>query len=87
MNRKDICKDLSERLNITQIKANEFIDALKDIVIENCSNDEKVSINGFVSFEKVHRDSRMVINPGTGEQVMSKEKNVLKAKISKSIEL
>ncbi|MBZ0264665.1 HU family DNA-binding protein [bacterium] len=55
--------------NTTKRKAEGFIDAFTATVMEAVSKGDKVSIVGFGSFEKRHREARKGRNPRTGDTI------------------
>ncbi|MFD6967424.1 HU family DNA-binding protein [Streptomyces sp. NPDC059949] len=68
MNRTDLIAALSDRAEVTRKDADAVLTALAatvgDIVAKG---DEKVTIPGFLTFERTHRAARTARNPQTGE--------------------
>ncbi|WP_393101695.1 HU family DNA-binding protein [Streptomyces sp. LN325] len=68
MNRSELVTALAERAQVTRKDADAVLTALAgsvgDVVAKG---DEKVTIPGFLSFERTHRAARTARNPQTGE--------------------
>ncbi|MCX4791881.1 HU family DNA-binding protein [Streptomyces sp. NBC_01221] len=68
MNRTDLVAALSDRAEVTRKDADAVLTALAatigDVVAKG---DEKVTIPGFLTFERTHRAARTARNPQTGE--------------------
>jgi DNA-binding protein HU-beta len=66
MNRSQLVDAVAEKLPSKKIAA-EALDAIVDAITTAVAAGEKVSINGFGSFERVTRAERSFYNPATGE--------------------
>lgn len=67
MTRKEFIKALAEKQGITQITAGQFLDALKDIIKEEISAGNEVTLGtDFGTFKPTHR-SGIAPGPGGGE--------------------
>lgn len=70
MTRKEFIKALAEKQGITQITAGQFLDALKDIIKEEVSAGNEVTLGpDFGTFKPVTRNG---VVPGTKTQYNSK---------------
>ena len=69
MNRTDLAKENSNRLEdeVTPAKVAKILTTLEDVVLEEVKSGTKVSLPGFVAFEKAEREARTYRNPRTGE--------------------
>ena len=74
MNKKDLIKQLSKRCGIKQYKAEECMEAFKEILTETLLNGEKVNMIGLGIFDTVHAKEAMRRNPCTGEPVLMPER-------------
>lgn len=74
MNKKDLIKQLSKRCGIKQYKAEECMEAFKEILTETLLNGEKVNMIGLGIFDTVHAKEAMRRNPHTGEPVLMPER-------------
>ncbi|WP_327359574.1 HU family DNA-binding protein [Streptomyces sp. NBC_01304] len=67
MNRSDLVTALSDRAQVTRKDADAVLAALAETVGEIVAKgDEKITIPGFLSFERTHRAARTGRNPQTG---------------------
>ncbi|MET7520251.1 HU family DNA-binding protein [Streptomyces sp. NPDC005480] len=64
MNRSDLVAALADRAEVTRKDADAVVAAFAEIVAKG---DEKVTIPGFLTFERTHRAARTARNPQTGE--------------------
>ncbi|MER5927551.1 HU family DNA-binding protein [Streptomyces mirabilis] len=68
MNRSELVTALAERAQVTRKDADAVLTALVESVGDVVAKgDEKVTIPGFLSFERTHRAARTARNPQTGE--------------------
>ncbi|MGW3932156.1 HU family DNA-binding protein [Streptomyces microflavus] len=67
MNRSELVAALSERAEVTRKDADAVLTALAETVGDVVAKgDEKVTVPGFLTFERVHRAARTARNPQTG---------------------
>ncbi len=69
MNKADLIAKISEKCMLTKKDAEKALEAITDSISEALSNDERVLILGFGTFENRHRSQREGINPQTGERI------------------
>ena len=73
MNKSDLVDALAEKTGFTKADASRAVDALFDtddgIIVSTLSDDERVQITGFGTFEAKHRKARTGRNPRTGESI------------------
>lgn len=74
MNKKDLIQQLSKRCGIKKYKAEECLEAFKEILAETLLTGEKVNITGLGIFDTVHVKEAMRRNPYTGEPVLMPER-------------
>ncbi|KOU43241.1 HU family DNA-binding protein [Streptomyces sp. WM6378] len=68
MNRSELTSALADRAEVTRKDADAVLAALAEVVGEVVAKgDEKVTIPGFLTFERTHRAARTGRNPQTGE--------------------
>ncbi|WP_055713792.1 HU family DNA-binding protein [Streptomyces torulosus] len=68
MNRSELVAALAERAEVTRKDADAVLAAFAEIVGDVVAKgDEKVTISGFLTFERTHRAARTARNPQTGE--------------------
>jgi DNA-binding protein HU-beta len=70
MNRTELVAALAERAEVTRKDADAVLAAFAEITGEVVAKgDEKVTIPGFLTFERTHRAARTARNPQTGEPI------------------
>lgn len=69
MNKTELINAIAERAELTKPQAKAALEAFIDTVNTALTNDEKVQIVGFGSFEIKDRPARTARNPRTGESV------------------
>lgn len=67
LRKNDLAKQVAERTNLSQSKANQAVGAMLDSITEALGRGEEVRISGFGSFRVSERRERMGRNPRTGE--------------------
>jgi DNA-binding protein HU-beta len=78
MNRTELVQAVAERSGVTKADADRVLAATADIVGETIAKDEKVSIPGFLTFERAFRQARVARNPQTGEEIKVPAKHTAK---------
>ncbi|MET8605554.1 HU family DNA-binding protein [Streptomyces rubiginosohelvolus] len=67
MNRSELVASISERADVSRAAADAILAALAETVGDIVAKgDEKVTIPGFLTFERIHRAARTGRNPQTG---------------------
>ena len=69
MNKAELVTAISERTGLEKNKAENFLNALTEVITESVSGGDKVQLVGFGTFEKRHREARAGRNPKTGEPI------------------
>ena len=69
MNKQDLVLQLSNKVQITQKKADEALSHILDSIMKSVTKGEKVTIAGFGTFKKKNRQGRKGRNPKTGEEL------------------
>ncbi len=75
MNKAELVDAIAKKTGETKRLSEGFVDAFVKTVVETVGKGEKVSIVGFGSFEKKHREARTGRNPRTGEAIQIAAKN------------
>lgn len=70
MNKVELITAMANETGITKKDAEKTYNAFTNIITNELSNDRKVQLVGFGSFEVSHRGKRMGRNPATGEEMM-----------------
>lgn len=69
MNRSELVAAVAAESGLSQADVNRAIDGLFSVVSGAVKGGTKVSIPGWISFERTHRDARTGRNPQTGEAI------------------
>ena len=85
MKKKDLVESISKQCDISKTTASDAIDIIFQSITDAISNDEKVDIKGFGSFNISDRKARKGRNPHTGEEIEIKASRVPTFKASKSL--
>ncbi len=88
MTKKEIVKQISDRLDLTQLKVKEIVQMTFDSIIETLieSDDHRIELRNFGVFEVKQRAARKARNPRTGDRVDVPPKNVVTFKPGKEME-
>jgi nucleoid DNA-binding protein len=84
--KKEIVKEISEKLGLTQLKTKEIVQNTFDAIIETLVEEERIELRNFGVFEVKKRAARRARNPRTGERVDVPEKYVVTFKPGKEME-
>ena len=87
MNKTQLVKELAERTNLTQKDISTVLDAFQSVVKDTVANGNKVSLTGFLTFDKKHVEAKTgVIQLGDkkGQTWSTPAKDEISVKISKS---
>ena len=72
MNKSELVAAVSAHTGVDARRVSTVLGGLEDVVAANVKKGEKVSITGFVSFDRVERKARTGRNPRTGETIKVK---------------
>ncbi len=86
MTKKEIVKQISDRLGLTQLKTKEIVQQTFDAIIETLLEDRRIELRNFGVFEVKQRKARKARNPKTGERVDVPPKFVVTFKPGKEME-
>ena len=70
MNKKQFIKALAEKANFTQKDAGLAFEAFAATIADTLKSGEKISIDGFGTFELKKKEAKQGINPKTKEKIM-----------------
>jgi integration host factor subunit beta len=84
--KKEIVKQISERLGLTQLKTKEIVQKTFDAIIDTLLSERRIELRNFGVFEVKRRKPRKARNPRTGERVDVEAKNVVTFKPGKEME-
>jgi len=84
--KKEIVKEISEKLGLTQLKTKEIVQQTFDAIIETLVQEERIELRNFGVFEVKQRAARKARNPRTGAKVEVPAKFVVTFKPGKEME-
>jgi DNA-binding protein HU-beta len=82
VNKKELAKKLSKRTLLRQKEANQVVNELFDIILDEIKDGEEVSIVGFGKFYLYEHAARPVRNPKTQEEMVLQPYKSLRFKVS-----
>jgi nucleoid DNA-binding protein len=84
--KKEIVKQISERIGLTQLKTKEIVQQTFDAIIDTLIEAGRIELRNFGVFEVKMRKARKARNPRTGERVDVEPKKVVAFKPGKEME-
>lgn len=86
MTKKEIVKQISDRIGLTQLKTKEIVQLTFDAIVDTLLNDKRIELRNFGVFEVKLRKARKARNPRTGDKVDVPPKYVVTFKPGKEME-
>ena len=86
MTKKEIVKQISEKLGLTQLKTKEIVQQTFDAIVDTLLEEKRIELRNFGVFEVKKRKARKARNPRTGERVDVDPKFVVTFKPGKEME-
>jgi nucleoid DNA-binding protein len=84
--KKEIVKQISERIGLTQLKTKDIVQQTFDAIVDTLLEVGRIELRNFGVFEVKQRKARKARNPRTGEKVDVPPKNVVTFKPGKEME-
>jgi integration host factor subunit beta len=84
--KKEIVKQISEQLGLTQLKTKEIVQKTFDAIVDTLLVEKRIELRNFGVFEVKRRKARKARNPRTGERVDVEPKYVVTFKPGKEME-
>jgi nucleoid DNA-binding protein len=84
--KKEIVKQISEDIGLTQLKTKEIVQKTFNAIVETLIRERRIELRNFGVFEVKRRKARKARNPRTGERVEVEPKNVVTFKPGKEME-
>lgn len=79
MNKSELVDALADKAGVSKTDADAVLKALEDVVTsEVAGKGEKISLTGFITFERTYRKPRSGRNPQTGEAIEVPGGNAMK---------
>lgn len=86
MNKSELVDAIADRAAVTKTDADAVLKALEDVVTtEVAGKGEKITLTGFLSFERVRRNARTGRNPQTGETIQVPAANAMKVSVGSKL--
>ena len=86
MTKKEIVKEISSELGLTQMKTKEIVQKTFDAIINTLLREGRIELRNFGVFEVKQRKARKARNPRTGDKVDVEPKFVVTFKAGKEME-
>ena len=86
MTKKEIVKQISDRIGLTQLKTKEIVQQTFDAIVETLLEVGRIELRNFGVFEVKKRKARKARNPRTGQKVDVPPKYVVTFKPGKEME-
>src|SRR5215469_3737396 len=84
--KKEIVKQISDRIGLTQLKTKEIVQRTFDAIVDTLLEVGRIELRNFGVFEVKQRKARKARNPRTGQRVDVPPKNVVTFKPGKEME-
>ncbi len=86
MTKAELVEKMAKESGISKVAAKAALESFLDSVAKGLKKkDSKVTLVGFGTFKKVHRNARMGRNPQTGKNIIIKGRNVVTFKAGKNL--
>ena len=85
MNAAQLTSKLAKELNLSKIEVDDLIAKTTEIITEQLSADNLVSIHNFGTLEIKEQGSRVNVNPSTGQRTLIPPKRIVKYKVSPTL--
>ena len=86
MTKKEIVKQISEDIGLTQLKTKEIVQKTFNAIVDTLIRERRIELRNFGVFEVKRRKARKARNPRTGARVDVEPKNVVTFKPGKEME-
>jgi nucleoid DNA-binding protein len=84
--KKEIVKQIADRIGLTQLKTKDIVQQTFDAIVETLLETGRIELRNFGVFEVKMRKARKARNPRTGERVDVEPKKVVTFKPGKEME-
>ena len=83
MTKVELIGSLADAAGISRREGAAFLDALRDLAVEELRNGNDFQLPGVVKFSVAHREARMGRNVRTGAAIEIPARNVVRCKVSR----
>jgi len=84
MNKAELVSAVAEKTGQSNAAVNAVLGAMEDVITSTVAGGGKVTLPGFLSFERAERAARTGRNPATGAEIQIAAATVPKVKVGKS---
>jgi DNA-binding protein HU-beta len=85
MNKSELVEAIAKATKLTKVDVAKVVDALVEVSKKELKKGGEINLVGFLSLKKVKRSARTGRNPRTGKELKIAAKNVVKAKVGKTL--
>lgn len=85
MSKTELVEFMAEKAGLTKTDASRALEAFLEGVTKGVNESGKVSLVGYLTFEKKERAERTARNPQTGENITIPARNVLTVKVGSKL--
>ena len=86
MNKDSLVTKIAEKSSCTKKDVNAIVDALGDVIIEECrDNGDTVTLPGVGTFKQKRNEAGIRRNPATGESIKVKASSTIKFTVSSAV--
>ena len=85
MSKTELVEFMAEKAEVSKAEAGRLLDAFMEGVTKGLVEDGKVSLVGFLTFEKKEREERSARNPRTGETIKIPARSVVIVKVGSKL--
>ena len=85
MTKTELVEFMAEKAGMSNAEAGRAYDAFVEGVTKGVVKEGKVTLTGFVTFEKKKRDKREARNPQTGEKITIPARNTVTVKVGSKL--
>lgn len=85
MSKTELVEFMAERAEVSKAEAGRLLDAFVEGVTKGLVEEGKVSLVGFLTFEKKERAERTARNPQTGENITIPARNAVTVKVGSKL--
>ncbi|MGH9085057.1 MAG: HU family DNA-binding protein [Acidimicrobiales bacterium] len=84
MNKAELVSAVAEKTGQSNASVSSVLGAIEDVITDTVSGGGKVTLPGFLSFERADRAARTGRNPATGAEIQIAATRVPKVKVGKT---
>jgi DNA-binding protein HU-beta len=86
MNKSELIEALAKATKLSKVDVSKVIDAFVETSKKELKKGGEINLVGFLGLKKVKRSARTGRNPRTGKELKIPAKNIVKAKVGKTLQ-